>query len=478
MVVRHRLSVFGGDVRCALTAPLRQRVSPYRIVPYVRRARSAPVATVLHMSRTHDVARPLAQLRQATALVRAALVAAAPGEVAPPAAHEMATALGSLEKLVGAGAARYAQAAGIEATTLLAAVSGTHRSAARRKLEVTAGLACAPVLDAAFSSGDLSFDQAAVLSPLAAEDPPAAEGLVELAKAASVSELKAEVARVLRARRSEAEVVLSERQLHRRRYCRTWVPDGGGLRVDAFFGPSDGAALLGALERETRHLFSRATAAGAPEPLARLRADALVALVNATPSGAGGGRPEVLVRVDAAALVRGEVADGECCEIAGIGPVSVATARELLGKGLFTILVQDGVDITTVTSATRDVPARVERALLLRDTYCVVPGCGTTERLETDHFGLDYSWDGPTALANLCRLCQVHHRMKTRTGWQLSGGPGKWQWLPPKSYDQLAEAHAKPRRRRLGQVPRRGSPPPTTPGPARTRVVKPPSAGT
>jgi hypothetical protein len=34
-------------------------------------------------------------------------------------------------------------------------------------------------------------------------------------------------------------------------------------------------------------------------------------------------------------------------------------------------------------------------------------------------------------LANLARLCAAHHRLKTATGWRLTGGPGQWGWKPP-----------------------------------------------
>jgi hypothetical protein len=52
-----------------------------------------------------------------------------------------------------------------------------------------------------------------------------------------------------------------------------------------------------------------------------------------SPRGDGPHRPRALVhlRVDLGALRRGNTSAGELCEIAGVGPVSVTTARELLG---------------------------------------------------------------------------------------------------------------------------------------------------
>lgn len=356
----------------------------------------------------------------------------------------MASLLGALEKLSAAAAVRYALASGKDAPGLLAAAAGTARGAARKRLGVAAQLDAVPACHDAFANGELSIDQAAVIAPVAAVSPKGAGDLVEAAKTSSVKELRAVAARALQQARGEQDAVERARRLHARRYCRTSVTEDGGLRLDALLGPLDGASVLAALEKEADEIWKRSADAGQLETQDHCRADALVALLSGKASSAGGpasagrprirhgdGTPDVLVRVDAAALVRGEVQEGECCEIAGIGPVPVEHARQLIGDGFFTLLVQDGIDIRTVTSTSRAIPNRVHKALLLRDANCVVPGCGSTERLEIDHWRIDFSRGGPTELDNLCRLCTLHHRMKTRTGWRLAGGPGRWRWLPP-----------------------------------------------
>ena len=84
-------------------------------------------------------------------------------------------------------------------------------------------------------------------------------------------------------------------------------------------------------------------------------------------------------------------------------------------------------------STTRVIPRRVRVALAERDPHCVVPGCGATYDLEIDHWRLDFARYGATELDNLCRLCPVHHKMKTKEGWRLGGGPGKWVWAAPRA---------------------------------------------
>ncbi|MGH2772570.1 MAG: HNH endonuclease signature motif containing protein, partial [Actinomycetota bacterium] len=138
----------------------------------------------------------------------------------------------------------------------------------------------------------------------------------------------------------------------------------------------------------------------------------------------------VHVTVDHAALVRGHTQPGETCEIPGIGPISVATARELLNDAILRVLVLDGADIKAVCSAGRWIPSSVRTALEKRDPVCVVPGCECRYRLQIDHIQ-EFAKSGPTKLANLARLCVTHHYLKTYKRWRLEGGPGAWRFVPP-----------------------------------------------
>ena len=420
------------------------------------RARHVPVADAGPVA--DACARAIAQLKDVVAVTRRVLAATPPESLPRAAAHEMACEVGALEKLAASATIRYARAAGREAPLLLASASGTAPGTARRRLDVARRIStCAPLADA-FSRGDLSVDQAGILAPLAA-DADCIATLVETASRLSMTELRAETQRLVYRRRGEREAARSERSLHDRRYCRAWTEPSGSVRLDARIGPRDGAALLAALRQEHERLRRR-RAAGAPGDggpgdatgaasvrADQLRADALVRLVTGKVEGQGLGRPELLVRVDAEALRRGEAIGEETCEIAGVGPVSVGVARSVLGEALWTLLVASGTDIRTVTTTTRVIPTKVRNALWSRDRECVVPRCGETEDLEIDHWTRDFGWHGVTELDNLALVCSVHHAMKTRTGWRLLGGPGRWVWLAPKTVDELAEEHARPARR-------------------------------
>ncbi len=154
-------------------------------------------------------------------------------------------------------------------------------------------------------------------------------------------------------------------------------------------------------------------------------------LVCGHASGTGMGIGTMVhVRVDHASLVRGRTEPGEVCEIPGIGPIPVATARALADDAILKVLVTDGVDVLAVAHGGRTIPARLRSALEERDPVCCVPGCGIRRGLEVDH-RIPWAEGGPTTMANLARLCAWHHYLKTHCGYRLAGRPGAWSWLPP-----------------------------------------------
>jgi hypothetical protein len=388
-----------------------------------------------------DMGSPLAQtqVRQATALLMSA--SAALTTMSSEEAVALARSFATAEKVAMAAVRRAALVCGDRgaqrhggepsAAAFVAAVTGTTVAKARASLVATVQANEVPRVAQALFGGALSMDQATVLAPAATASPEAIPRLLEEAGNGSLSTLR-HLARSVTV--DEEPAVQSERLLHRRRHLTISHPASGGVRLEALFGPVEGAAVMAAIERAKDRLLKEAWGRGEQPSPAHLRADALCRLVTGGGDASGPRAPvaDLLVRVDAAALVRGAKQDGETCEIAGVGPVSVEAARALLGEGFLTLLVADGADIRTVTSTTRVVPTKVHKALMLRDPACVVPGCGASSNLETDHWRYDFAAGGLSALSNLCRLCSSHHRLKTRTGWRLRGGPGRWRWLPPR----------------------------------------------
>ena len=143
-----------------------------------------------------------------------------------------------------------------------------------------------------------------------------------------------------------------------------------------------------------------------------------------------GNRAKVIVRIDHTALVRGHTVPGEVCEIAGVGPISVATARELARDAFLTAVVTDGIDVRTVAHLGRAATAHQRTALEARGIHCAVPGCGVVHHLQIDHVD-GWTLTRRTQLDQLDWLCRFHHRQKTHHSYHLAGPPGQRTWHPP-----------------------------------------------
>jgi hypothetical protein len=296
-----------------------------------------------------------------------------------------------------------------------------------------------------------------------------------------------------RARSTEDALAHYER-IEQSRSLRHYTDRDGAFRLEGLFTPDAGAKILAALIPTRTVIFDEARRQGLRERPEAYEADALVALLtgerhrrrqaggpgtsttrttrttssgtSTTSTGKTGetgsdegniddsdfdhfdpatddpatndGRStcfpppaSVHLRVDLAALRRGHLENGECCEIPGIGPVPLETARSVLGDAILHLVITKGSDVATVSSLGRTIRAPLRTALIERDQCCVVPGCDVREGLEIDHRIIPVVENGEAALWNLARLCHRHHYLRTHKGFRLEGGPGAWQWLPP-----------------------------------------------
>ena len=313
----------------------------------------------------------------------------------------------------------------------IAAATGSHISDAVEMLQTARRLEELPLIRGAFRAGELSEEQARVISEAAYADPRRERELIAAAHAETVKTLRVECKRVKNAAAADERARLEA--IQRRRYMTSWVEADGAVRIDARLTPLDGAEVLAAVEQAKNKIFQTARREERRESSGAYMADALVQLVTSGAAGgdtASGPRAMVNVFVDHQALTSGIASAGDVCEIEGIGPVPAATAQALLSDSILKVVVTDGVDVRAVSKTTRTIPARVRTAILARDRTCVVPRCDQTRRLEIDHIK-PIAERGPTELANLARLCRTHHFQKTTLGYRLSGTPGNWTWETP-----------------------------------------------
>ncbi len=333
--------------------------------------------------------------------------------------------------------------------------TGSGFGEASSTLESSVRLVSLPETTEALRRGELSGAQVKEIAAAAARNPQAESARLQAAKSQSLKGLKDECRRVEARALSEKDARARYEQIRKNRALHTWTDHDGVGRVDARLTPDDFARFCDAIRAEADAVFGEARKSGRRESTAAYDADALVALVTGTSvsssassattgsaTGPGsvkanrrGNRGRLMttmhLRVDLAALRRGELEEGETCEIPGVGPVPLATARNVLGESFLKVIIGDGVDVTSVCHLGRAVPAHIRTALEHRDEKCVVPGCDVAKGLEIDHYQIAFENDGPTELWNLARLCHWHHHLKTHCGYAIAGAPGSWEWHPP-----------------------------------------------
>jgi hypothetical protein len=367
-------------------------------------------------------------------------------------AARMLAGFAEIEKLAAGGkllSARRVESSNVwrreghrSAAAHVAQATGSGLGPAINALKAARNLGSLPATDDAMRNGRLSETQVKEIAGAATIQPDAEQELVDAANKQPLNVLRLRCRRVRAAGIDQSQAY---EQIRRARYLHHWTDEEGAVRFDARVTADAGARLAAAIKAETRRLAADARRAGCEEPARALAADALVGLAcrpdpESGPAGSSSGPATMVhVRVDHEALLRGHLEPGEICEIPGIGPIPVDVARRLAADSILSVLVTDGVDVTSVAHAGRTIPGAIRTALLERDPICVVPGCDVREGLEIDHV-LPFTDGGPTSLANLARLCHWHHYLKTHQRYRLLRVKDQWEWQPPPvaSHDRVA----------------------------------------
>ncbi len=298
-----------------------------------------------------------------------------------------------------------------------------------------------PVTQAALRNGTLSNAQAVEVARGAIVAPNTETQLLNLAKHVTVRDLRDATSRVVAGATDEAE---RHKQIHKSRYLKSWTDLDASFNVRGRMTAANGALVMAALKPIQDEIFRSARKSGAHERPEAYAADALMTLcekATTKQSSEGGGkatRPNAVmnIRIDIDALKRGRTENGEICEIAGVGPIPVATATEYLGEAFLKLLILDGTEIKTIAHMGRAIPAKLRTAVEERDRVCQVPTCDVTLGLEIDHIK-PFAEGGPASLENLVRLCKRHHLQKTHDGYRLekieteAGTEIRWAWRAP-----------------------------------------------
>jgi len=315
-----------------------------------------------------------------------------------------------------------------QAARQLAHASGTSLGQAMKALETAKALPAQPELDAAARAGELSRQQASLVAEAVSVNPGSAQKLLDAAKVSSLVELAAHSAR---ARAAVQDLEQRRQAIHASRSLRQYVDPSGTWYLRAQGTPEQGALIMAGVTAQADKAFQIARRDGRRESPEAYAFDGLVSL--ATSGGGASPRPEVIVRVDHAALLRGYPESDEVCDVPGFGPTSVQAVFDMMESGdpLIKAVVTKGKDVVNVAHLGHRPKAHQKTALDWLFPCCAAEGCGTrADFLQTDH-RVDYAECRFTLLDLLDRLCPFHHSLKTYQGWGLVQGRGKRPFVPP-----------------------------------------------
>lgn len=424
-----------------------------------------------------------AGLNQATGLLREALRRLDPDRITGPQAVELYESLVTIERL-SAGAktllAPRIDRSGIwrdrghrNSAVMLAELEGVSTGQARRTIQVGQRLQHLPATEEAVRQGKLSGPKVDQLSGAATIDPAAERDLLAGADEQPLHLVKERCQRA-RATAARHDPLASIRRIRATRHFSSWTDADGAFCYQGRDTAERGAQILRHIEQAAQGLRSGSipsptSSTGEHDPPesdgetgGAQRADAFFVLLtqsdhtplkspvetpaqpSALPAPGVIDRPPtctVMVRVDLAALLRGDVRPGELCEIDGQGPIPVPMARNMANDSFLAYVFHQAGDIRAISHHGRTINRRLRTALAHRDRGCVVPGCGVTWGLEIDHV-VPFAEGGPTTLDNLALLCHHHHFLKTFEGWTLEQAPESstgWSFEPQPPFGQEAD---------------------------------------
>lgn len=343
-------------------------------------------------------------------------------------------------------------------------------SQAHRLVEAARHLREQPHLARLAATGEVTVDRIVIAAETVAERPDAAVAVCTAATRGERSDFNALCRRYRQA--GETDEARAARQRRNRRAGAS--TDADGMFDFRALGPADeGAELQSLYQPWVDQALREAWALGSPVTAAQARWDALLAMARAAAEPGTSARPaalargrgsrvKVIVRIDLPALLRGVVAAGEICDLAGVGDLDVASVRSLIAEGAFVAAVLttgtpsatgelSALDATDVAHLgripphsgvrARD-PADVLRALVealagrlqpvdqlvhdgrhpnaaqrtaleLVHPTCSTEGCTQAFGLQADHLH-PFTDSRETRLTDLDRKCGVHHAEKTR----------------------------------------------------------------
>jgi hypothetical protein len=316
----------------------------------------------------------------------------------------------------------------------LAADAGTSVAAAQSLLNTSKRVARQPKTARALRTGELSAAKAELVSAAVDAAPDTADELLALAPAAPVAKVK-EATLLAKASTGRDETYA---RIRKERFARHYTDAEGAWNFHARGTVDDGMVFEKVFEPIVDQFFTAARKQDRKEPVEAYAFDALIEMARRATGDSDGEKPKAsatsqllgLVRVDHAALCRGQVEGDEVCEVAGLGPIPVRVARDLLGDAVLKLVITKGVDVANVTHLGRAPTVAQKVALWWQTPQCTRLDCTRVRRVEFDH-RTEWHKTHHTRVDDCDGLCEHDHDLKTRFGWALVEGTGKRPFVPP-----------------------------------------------
>jgi hypothetical protein len=327
----------------------------------------------------------------------------------------------------------------------IARITGGTTATAKAAVETGKRLSGLAATSAMARDGRLSTGQTQAIADAAHVNPEAEGYLLSAAPGLTLGQLRDRCAKAKADADPNPEA--TRKRLRRGRSGRRYGTLDGFQHLHMQSAPEDLAEVDATLTPIIDELFVMGRRAGRRERREAYFVDAVVEMARRARGASSTGKTTVtytaIIRADLSALVNGRAGAGEMCEIAGIGPVPVSTARRLLGDAVLKLVLTHGVEVRNVTSLGRGPSAAQKVALLWEQPTCAVEHCGRRARLEADHvYGAEFAKTKHTRVDELDRLCEQHHDKETRHNWALVPGTGVRPMVPPSDARHPSHARA------------------------------------
>ena len=346
-------------------------------------------------------------------------------------ARELATQISVLQAEYAVVAARIAERAtpaGARAGEWLSMSTGVMPNEAARSLRIGRAMEELPGIAEAFARGSISEATVAAMAKVATPANEAA--LLEAAAVASGAQLL----KVIRSyQRTKPKPEPDQEPLPAPEdYYTGYFDEDGRYRfrgnVNGELGATMHAALRGEIEADWRRRRDEAgsdrrdenTMLSQAEALADVFAGHAAALAAGRSDGVVPTTHQAILHLDKAAIDAGWT--DRAAHLQDGGAVDPAIAQRMACDAAWRAVITIDLDPEGVTREKRLAGPGQRAAAFVRDGTCCFPGCGRTRWLKLHHLD-PHAAGGATRLDNLICLCQKHHTLIHKPGWQIQGSP-------------------------------------------------------